>query len=341
MSVQMRNASTEKGVVRETQKCATAEVLTLCCDLIGYDIKTLNSTTGKGSYMLKIGQKKVTVPYTSARKQGEKTVTMALYKLKGLRGLLRRAAELRLLRLKEAGKVAQGPCAPSAHYPHEELLEQHIELGYHPQGSCHPRCFIHRLYGALDRAATVTLFPPYIAKATVENLPAGVTAYLDAHIEELFGLEDCVVFHNGEAMLKTEVFNIINRATEQAVNNFMKHNASGRFKFKVVFMQEPEGIPAVLENLGFFLTTLFEINAGRVQLGSCRSSGAGRVQVRVLGVQTPQKVAEFDPYIQEEIKHSFRLECGPLALEECVTRYVLNPTLLKHAYEAFTTQLEA
>ncbi|MHA1321781.1 MAG: hypothetical protein ACTSRL_03205 [Candidatus Helarchaeota archaeon] len=337
----MRNSKVEENGMCKSQNCASMEVLSLCCEMSGYDIKPLNSTTGKGSYMLKAGQKKVPVPYASSKKDGVKNVTITLYKIKGLRGFLRRAAELRILQLKAAGKIAQGPCTPTANYPHKELLEQHLKLGYHAQGSCHPRCMVHRLYGGLDHPAAVKIFSPYIAKATVENLPVKVNTYLTEHIEELFGLESCLVYHNGDSALKTEVFNIINRANGLAVNNFMKHMSNGQFKFKVDFTLGSGGIQELLENLGFFLTTLFDVNSGRVQLGSDKTNGAGRVKIRILGIRATQRLAEFEPFIQSEVKLQSTLECGSLILEETTTEYLLEPAFLQYAYDTFNKWMES
>ena len=78
----MCETPSEEGKMRKIGKCANFGEVILDCELVGYDIKTLNTATGKGSYLLKVGSKTVTVPYTSAKKETEKWVELVLYKLK-------------------------------------------------------------------------------------------------------------------------------------------------------------------------------------------------------------------------------------------------------------------
>ena len=68
----MRNDGSEDTEMRKTEKCANLVEVTFFCELAGYDLKTLNSATGKGSYMLKVGSKTLTVPYETAKKEMEK-----------------------------------------------------------------------------------------------------------------------------------------------------------------------------------------------------------------------------------------------------------------------------
>ncbi len=331
----MRNDIVEGSEMRKTGEIANLGVITLYCELRGIDIKTLNMVTGKGSYFLKVGQKSVTIKYISKKKELEKTVTLALYKLKGLRGFLRRAAEVRLLKLKNDGKSVKGPCTPAANYPHKEILGKHLEMGYHLQGTCRPMCMVRRIFGSLDHRASIKIFPPFIAKASVENLHAKVTEYLERHIEEIFGLDHCIVYQNGESTLKTEIFNIINRATDLAVNNFMKHTTYGQFPFKVVFTLNSGTFQELLENIGFFISTLFEVNNGRVQIGADQTNGSGKVTIRITEVRTSEKCAEFEDFIRSvEERHSI-VECGEFSFKESRNEYVLDSRFLKFALETF------
>lgn len=75
----MRESDLEEGTLRKIRKCANFVKVTFYCELAGYDIKTLNSAVSKGSYMLKVGSKTVTVPYTSVKKAMEKKVDITLY----------------------------------------------------------------------------------------------------------------------------------------------------------------------------------------------------------------------------------------------------------------------
>ncbi len=333
----MRESPSEGEKMRKTAKCANFGEITLYCELIGYDIKTLNTATGKGSYMLKVGSKTVTVPYTSAKKAMEKKIELVIYKLKGLRGLLRRAAETRLLRLKEGGKVPLGPCTPTANYPHTEILEDHVAMGYHLQGTCKPMCWVRRLFGSLENYATVKIFPPYIAKALAENIPAGVTEYLQGKIGEIFGLDHCIVYHDGESTLKTETFNIINRSTELAVNNFMKHTVSGTLPFKIVFSMTTGTEKELIENIGFFLDSLFEINT--VQLGAGKNNGSGQVRINVLSAQVNKRFTEIGKFIKEEKKLVHIVEFGGIQLQETKSEYLIDPKFADYALNTFKTSV--
>lgn len=168
----LRKTKYKDSGLRKTEKCANIIEITFICELEGYNIKTLNSSTGKGSYLLKVGERTITIPYTSARKEIEKNFTLTLYKIKGLRGFLRRAAELRLLKLKAAGQIDLGPCTPTANYPHQEILDTHLAGGYHQQGTCNPMCMVRRLYGSLENFSSMKVFPPFIAKCNAENVPS-------------------------------------------------------------------------------------------------------------------------------------------------------------------------
>jgi hypothetical protein len=337
---EMRETPSEEGKMRKIAKCANFGELTFYCELVGYDIKTLNMATGKGSYMLKVGSKMVTVPYTSAKKETEKKVELVLYKLKGLRGFLRRAAETRLLRLKEDGKVLVGPCTPTANYPHPEILEDHVAMGYHLQGTCKPMCWVRRLFGSLENYATVKIFPPYIAKAMAENIPAGVTEYLQEKIGAIFGLDHCIVYNDGESTLKTEIFNIINRATDLAVNNFMKHAVSGTLPFKVVFSMTTGTEKELVENIGFFLDTLFEINTEEgIQLGAGKNNGSGQVKINVLSAQTNRRFVEIEKFIKEEKKQVHIVEFGGIQLQETKPEYIIEPKFADYALNAFKSSV--
>ncbi|NVM29408.1 MAG: hypothetical protein HWN65_11260 [Candidatus Helarchaeota archaeon] len=335
----MRKTESEEDVMRKTVKCANPVEITFFCELEGYDIKTLNSTTGKGSYMLKVGQRTVTVTYTSKRKEIDKNITLTLYKLKGFRGFLRRAAETRLLKLKTAGKVATGPCTPNANYPHQEILDAHLEMGYHRQGACNPKCLVRRIYGSLDYPASVKIFPPYIAKPKAENIPIPVTQYLDENVGAIFGFDYCIKYHNGESNLKVETFNIINRKTELAVNNFMKHVACGVFPFKVIFSLNSGTTRDLLENIGFFVATLFEINGGNVQIGADKNNGSGQVKIKINDVRVNQKIPEVEKFVRSEETTTHLIEFGDTKLQDTVTEYVLAPSFAEHALETFTASL--
>jgi hypothetical protein len=332
----MRETPSEEGEMRKVAKCANFGEITFYCELVGYDIKTLNTATGKGSYMLKVGSKTVKVPYTSAKKEMEKKVELILYKLKGLRGFLRRAAETRLLRLKEEGKVPFGPCTPTANYPHPEILEDHVAMGYHLQGTCKPMCLVRRLFGSLENYAAVKIFPPYIVKAMAENIPTGVTEYLQEKIGEIFGLDHCIVYNDGESTLKTETFNIINRRTDLAVNNFMKHAVSGTLPFKVVFSMTTGTEKELIENIGFFLDALFEINTEEgIQLGAGKNNGSGLVKIKVLSAQTNRRFAEIETFIKEEEKHVRIVEFGGIQLQETKSEYIIDPKFAEYALNTF------
>jgi len=330
--IKMRETHSEEGGMRKIAKCANFGEVTLYCELVGYDIKTLNAATGKGSYMLKVMSKTVTVPYSSAKKETERKVDLVLYKLKGLRGFLRRAAETRLLRLKEDDKVPMGPCCPTANYPHPEILEDHIAMGYHQQATCKPMCWVRRLYGSLENCATVKIVMPFLAKALAENIPTQVTEYLQDKIGEIFGLDYCIVY-NGP---KTETFNIINRSTDLAVNNFMKHAVSGVLPFKVVFSMTTGTEKELVENVGFFLDTLFEINTeDGIQLGAGKANGSGQVRINVLCAQTNRRFAEIVPYIKEEKKRLHIVEFGNIQLQETKSEYVIDPKFADYALNTF------
>jgi CRISPR/Cas system CSM-associated protein Csm3 (group 7 of RAMP superfamily) len=339
MEDEMRKTDFQDSGMRKTEKCANLIEITFICELEGYDIKTLNSSTGKGSYLLKVGERTVTIPYTSARKELEKNFTLTLYKIKGLRGFLRRAAELRLLKLKAAGQIDNGPCTPTSNYPHQEILDKHIAAGYHQQGTCHPMCMVRRLYGSLENFASVKIFPPFIAKCNAENIPSPVNQYLNENIGSIFGLDHCIVYHNGESTLKTETFNIINRVTELAVNNFMKHTTSGQFPFKVVFRSDSGSTIEMLENIGFFIASLFEINSGNVQIGADKSKGSGQVKIKVKDIILSNKFPEVEEFVKAEEKKMHLVEFGDLRIQEETTAYSLDPSFGDYALKAFTTIL--
>ena len=320
-------------------KNASQVAINFFCELQGYDIKTLNTTTGKGSYMLKILQKKISVPYTHTGKVIKKNVTVNLYKLKGLRGFLRRAAELRLLELFNEGKIDKGPCTPTANYPHREILDRHLENGYHLQGTCNPFCYVRRVYGSLDYRASLKVFPPYVAKATVENLPAKVDEYLEDNIEAIFGLHNCVVYHN-ESTLKTETFNIIDRTTELAVNNFMKHCTSGVFPFRIVFTSSTTGSSfQLLENIGFFIDSLFEIEAGKVQLGADKNNGSGQVKINVKAISINRKFSELERFIAAKNERVYTISFGNTQFQKAETEYTLDSRFGKYCLELFTKKI--
>jgi len=332
----MRESTSEEGELRKIGKCTNFGELTFYCELVGYDIKTLNAATGKGSYMLKVGSKAVTVPYEAKKKETERKVELVLYKLKGLRGFFRRAAEVRLLRLKEEGKVSVGPCTPTANYPHPEILEDHIAMGYHQQGTCKPMCLVRRLFGSLENYATLKIFPPYIAKAMAENIPAGVTAYLQEKVGEIFGLDHCIVYHDGESTLKTETFNVINRVTDLAVNNFMKHAVSGTLPFKVVFSMNTGTEKELTENIGFFLDTLFEINKEEgIQLGAGKNNGSGQVKINIISAQVNKRFAEIENFIKEEKERVHIVDFGGIQLQETKPEYIIDPKFADYALKAF------
>jgi len=337
---EMRKIVSDESKMRKIEKCANPVEITFFCELEGYDIKTLNMATGKGSYMLKVGERTVPVTYTSKRKELTKNIRVALYKFKGFRGFLRRAAEARLLKLKVAGDVEMGPCTPNTNYPHQEILDAHLEMGYHLQGSCTPKCMVRRIYGSMDLPASVKIIPPYIAKPTGENIPTPVTEYLDREIGNIFGL-DCVQYHNGESTLKVEVFNIINRATETAVNNFMKHVASGVFPFKVVFSLSSGTVQELLENVGFFIDTLFEVNGAHVQLGADKNNGSGRVKIAVTEARINQKIPEVEKFIKSKETSMEQVVFGGTKLKNTTTEYILDPSFATHTLEAFTATLRS
>ncbi len=326
----MRKSESEEEEMRKTAKCANPVEITFFCELEGYDIKTLNTTTGKGSYMLKVGQKNVVVSYTSKRTTKQKNVPLTLYKMKGLRGFLRRAAEARLLR------HGKSPCCPTANYPHEEILEKHVELGYHEQGTCTPMCMVRRLFGSLYNPASIKITPPYIAKATLENIPTEVNQYLDENIKTIFGFDYCVVFHNGESTLKVETFNIINRATEMAVNNFMKHTANGTFPFKVVFSLNSGTGQEFIENIGFFLASLNEINRENgIQIGADKNNGSGQVKIHVKDFKINQKIPEIEGFVKNEKSQEHTVKFGDVEIQDSITEYYLESTFGKYAVDAF------
>ncbi len=341
MEEKMRKKVSDESRMRKIEKCANPVEITFFCELEGYDIKTLNMSTGKGSYMLKAGERTVTVKYTSKRKEAEKKVTMTLYKMKGLRGFLRRAAETRLLKLKATGNVATGPCTPNPSYPHQEILDAHLEMGYHLQGSCNPKCMVRRIYGNLGYPAPIRIIPPYIAKPTTENLPTPVTRYLDENVGSIFGLDRSVQYHNGESTLKVETFNIINRKTDVAVNNFMKHTASGVFPFKMVFLLNSETPQELLKNVGFFIDTLFEVNEGHVQLGADKSNGAGRVKINVTEARVNKKIPELEAFIKSEETSTHPVVFGGIELQNTTTEYILDPSFGKHALDTFIASLRS
>ena len=331
----MRKTESEETEMRKTEICAKPVEVTLYCELAGYDIKTLNMATGKGSYMLKVGKKTVAVPYISKKVPKIKNITLTLYKMKGLRGFFRRAAERQLL------DIGQSPCCPNANYPHQEILDRHVERGYHPQGSCKPICMVKRLYGSLSHNASIKIFSPFIAKASVENIPSEVNAYLDTHMNQLFGLDHHIVYHNGETTLKVETFNIINRVTELAVNNFMKHTASGVFPFKVVFSLPPESGQELIENIGFVLASLNEINQENgVQIGADKNNGSGKVKIRVTDCKTTMKIAEVEKFVKAEQKREHLVEFCGVKLQGSKTEYSLDPTFGQYALDSFTKLTE-
>ena len=338
---EMRKSAPAESKMRKIEKCANSVEIVFFCELEGYDIKTLNMATGKGSYMLKVGSRTVTVTYQSKRKELNKSVTLALYKFKGLRGFLRRAAEVRLLKLKAVGDAVTGPCTPNANYPHQEILDAHLEMGYHLQGTCTPKCLVRQIYGSLDYPASVKIFSPYIAKPAGENIPAEVNHYLDENIGAIFGIDHTVKYHNGESTLKVEVFNIINRKTELAVNNFMKHTASGVFPFKVVFSLNSGTPQELLENIGFFIDTLFEINEGHVQLGADKNNGSGRVKIKVTEARVNQKFPEVEKFIKSEETSTHVIEFASAKLQDTVVEYILAPSFGEHVLKTFTASLRS
>ncbi|MHA1263807.1 MAG: hypothetical protein ACTSRS_01100 [Candidatus Helarchaeota archaeon] len=287
--------------------------------------------------MLKVGQRVVIAKYTGKGGKKEKAVTLSLYKLKGLRGLLRRSSEVALLRLRKTGLVNMGPCTPNANYPHDEILQEHIDMGYHLQGSCNPMCYVRRLYGSLGHPGALTLFPPYIAKPTAENIPLSITKYLEENIAIIFGMNG-IVFHNGESTLKVETFNIINRKTEQAVNNFMKHLISGTFPFKVIFKFTDGTLPEFFEMIGFFLTSLYEINGHLgLQLGADKSNGSGRVTIQIKRALANQHLPELEPFITTKIEHSRMVQFGAHELHQVWAEYQLADPFGAYALECFKT----
>lgn len=335
----MRNDESGDTEMRKTKKCANLVEVTFFCELVGYDLKTLNTATGKGSYMFKVGSKTLTVPYETAKKKREKNVPLTLYKIKGLRGFFRRAAEIRLLKLRSDGNVEMGPCTPTANYPHAEILEKHLEMGYHKQGSCKPMCFVNRLFGSLNHTASIKIYPPFIAKPMTENVPSKVNEYLDEKVGQIFGLDYCIVYHNGESTLKTETFNIINRTDEQAVNNFMKHAASGMFPFKIVFIGTMGQEQELLENIGFFIATLFEINGGKVQLGADKNNGSGQVKIRIKNIKTNKKFAGIEKFVDAKEERIQFIEFCDIRLQESVIEYHINKTFGEYALKAFNTTI--
>lgn len=338
---QTRKVVSESTEMRKTDKCAKSLEITFYCDLVGYDIKTLNAATGKGSYMLKAGEQTVIVPYSGQGGIKEKKVVLTLYKVKGLRGLLRRAAEVHLLALKEAGKVTMGPCTPNANYPHQEIIDDHVELGYHLQGTCTPMCLVRRLYGSLDYAATIRVFPPYIAKPSAENIPLPVHEYLASNICSIFGLEDGIIYHNGESTLKVETCNIINRKTEIAVNNFMKHSANGVFPFRVTFRLGSETPKELLQRIGFFLASLTEINdENGLQLGADKNNGSGQVKINVRNFKSNIKFPDIEKFVKTEKIRERVTKFGNLELKNSITEYYLDPLFGPYVIDLFNTHLE-
>ncbi len=331
---EMRKSAPDESKMRKIEKCANPVEITFFCELEGYDIKTLNSTTGKGSYMLKVGQRSVNVQYTSKRVTKTKKIDLVLYKLKGLRGLLRRAAEARLFR------HGKSPCCPTPSFPHEEILEKHLEMGYHPQGGCKPMCMVRRLYGSMYTPASIKIFPPYIAKATAENIPAEVNQYLNTHIATIFGFDHGIVYHNGEVTLKVETFNIINRRTETAVNNFMKHLANGVFPFKVVFSLNSMTGKELIENIGFFIASLYEINRSNgIQIGADRTSGSGRVKISVKDLKINQKIPLIEQFVKAEKKQEYSIKFRDVEIEDSITDFYLNSAFGKYAINAFNATM--
>jgi hypothetical protein len=337
---EMRKTESGDAEMRKSEKCANPVEITFFCELIGNDIKTLNSSFGKGSYMLKVGQRIVAVPYTSKGKEITRKVPLSLYKLKGLKGFLRRAAETRLLKLSEEGKVGLGPCTPAASYPHQETLDAHVARGYHEQGSCNPMCMVRRLYGSMYTTASLKVLPPYIAKASVENLPAEVSKHLDATIGDIFGIDHGLVFHNGESTLKVETFNIINRVTEQAVNNFMKHSASGSFPFKIIFYWNSGTLQEFQENIGFFIDSLNEINQENgIQIGADKNNGSGQVKIRVTKAKINRILPELTPFVKSEAQRAHSVEFCGRNITTAITEYVLDSTFGEHVLNAFNATL--
>ncbi|TFF85392.1 MAG: hypothetical protein EU551_04115 [Promethearchaeota archaeon] len=321
---------------RKGVNCANHFTITLHCELIGYDLKPLNSTTQKGNYMLKIGQKVVEIPIGKK----SKSVRLTLYKMKSLRGFLRRACERRIFELIYQGKSINSPCTPNAHYPNDEILQEHLDLGYHVQGSCkEDPCFIYRLFGGLDRISSITITSPIIAKSTSERLSAKVQEYLKDNISDLLHL-DTVVLNSGDASLKVEIFNIINRHTENAVNNFMKHTLSGNFIFKIVFTSFPEKFKQTMENIGFLIDSLFEINNGSVQLGADRKSGAGFVTMNIIGAEANRDIEGLKQYIIDEKNIENDIMVGSLVFKNRRINYILSDDFLKKSHELFMKSIE-
>jgi CRISPR/Cas system CSM-associated protein Csm3 (group 7 of RAMP superfamily) len=337
---QMRQTGSGDAEMRKSEKCANPVEITFFCELIGNDIKTLNSSVGKGSYMLKVGQRTVRLPYTSKGKKTTKNVTVSLYKFKGLKGLLRRAAEALLLKLKAEGKAGLGPCAPAASYPHEETLDEHKKRGYHEQGSCNPMCMVRRLYGSMYTTASIKVRPPYIAKATLENLPVEISQYLDECIGVIFGIDHGVTFHNGESTLKVETFNIINRVTEQAVNNFMKHSASGTFPFKVVFNWNSGTLQEFQENIGFFIASLHEINKENgIQIGADKNNGSGQVKICVTQAKLNNNIPELKPFVKAEEDRAHCIEFCGQKIENSIKEFILDPKFGEQVINAFNATI--
>ncbi|HUY00387.1 MAG TPA: hypothetical protein VMV49_12575 [Candidatus Deferrimicrobium sp.] len=336
----MRKGESESSDLRKTSKCAKQVQISFLCELTGYDIKTLNSATGKGSYMLKAGTKDVRVPLSKSE-EGRK-VTLVLYKFKGLRGFLRRAAELRLLRLVEAGDEVMGPCTPTANYPHQEILKGHEALGYHLQGTCSSaKCFVRRLYGSLEDTATINVHSAYIAKATAEILPVEVNTYLTENIEQIFNLKHCVVYHNGDSTLKTETFNIINRSNDQAVNNFMKHTANGSFRFKIIFKGALDAVEEYLENIGFFVASLFEINSDSgLQLGADKTNGSGQVTIGVNQINANMKFPAIEKFIIGQTEEVRQVRFGDIHLKETEMNYQVDLNFVEHCLDLFKATIK-
>jgi len=310
--------------------------ITILCELEGPDIKPLNDATMKGNYMLKIGERTLDIP----NDKSTKSITLSLYKMKGLRGFLRRACETRIFELLYQGFSIIPPCTPNAMYPHEEILQAHLTMGYHIQGSCKENpCFIYRLFGGLERISSITITPPIIAKSNSERLPTKAQEYLKEHITDLLHI-NTAVFSTGDAALKTETFNIINRDTDNAVNNYMKHNLSGVFKFTVDFIGHINEHESVYENIGFFIDSIFQINNGSVQLGAMKRSGSGRVNIGLCFAESNRKFESLTAFITEEIRNKTEVKVGSRILTNIQPKYALSHEFLVQCHEKFLTKIK-
>jgi len=127
--------------------------------------------------------------------------------------------------------------------------------------------------------------------------------------------------------------------TELAVNNFMKHATSGRFPFKVVFISDSETIKELLENIGFFIASLFEINEGHVQIGADKSKGSGQVKIKVKNIISNKKFPEIEEFVKSEEKELHFIEFGDLQIQEDTIVYSLDPSFGEFALKTFTSIL--